>query len=160
RRVAAELFAAGASAVLAGEPELAARAYLEKPEAREGLVFSGPEPDLETLPAPAWDLLPASRYWDLRHSHRPTPAPLFPIMPSRGCPYRCAFCVSPETTGARWRGRSPKSVADEMDLLGERFGVREFHVVDLNPTVSEERVRALCEELIRRDLRVSWKISA
>ena len=66
----------------------------------------------------------------------------------------------PATNGLAWRARSPKSVVDEMEAHARTYGVREFHIEDLNPTISDKRVRDICREILRRGLRVSWKIAA
>jgi radical SAM superfamily enzyme YgiQ (UPF0313 family) len=73
------------------------------------------------------------------------------VLTSRGCPYPCDFCVVPETNDRRWRGDDAQAVVDMLIALRDRFGVRDFHVEDLNPTVRSERWTEICEELIRRE---------
>jgi radical SAM superfamily enzyme YgiQ (UPF0313 family) len=82
------------------------------------------------------------------------------MLTTRGCPFPCRFCVVPATNDRTWRHRSGKSVADEMAHMKERFGVTEFHWEDLNPTINDKRMRAMCAEIISRDLGVTWKIVA
>jgi radical SAM superfamily enzyme YgiQ (UPF0313 family) len=82
------------------------------------------------------------------------------MLTTRGCPFPCRFCVVPATNARTWRFRSGKSVADEMAYMKQRFGVTEFHWEDLNPTINDKRMRALCEEIIGRNLGVTWKIVA
>ncbi len=38
--------------------------------------------------------------------------------------------------------------------------MREFHIEDLNPTISDKRIREICEEIIDRKLNIIWKIVA
>ena len=38
--------------------------------------------------------------------------------------------------------------------------MREFHIEDLDPTISDDRTREICQEIIRRELKVVWKIAA
>lgn len=163
-RAADALRAAGATHVMTGEPELAAKAFLERlgrgEAVPEGPLPKAPEPNLDALPLPAWDLLPLQNYWRLGYAHGPVEDRFLPILTSRGCPYPCRFCIVPETTGRRWRGRSPANVTEEMSEHQRRFGVSEFHVEDLNPTIDEGRVLGLCDEILRRGLRVRWKIAA
>jgi radical SAM superfamily enzyme YgiQ (UPF0313 family) len=103
-----------------------------------------------TYPIPAWDLFPIENYWRLPYSHGPKTATFLPVLTSRGCPYPCDFCVVPETNSQRWRPRAPKEVVDEMIALRDRFGVHDFQIEDLNPTVRGSRWREVCEELIAR----------
>ena len=45
-----------------------------------------------------------------------------PLMASRGCPFRCTYCVIPQTlTGHTYRKRSIKDVVDEMAFIKEAF---------------------------------------
>lgn len=117
--------------------------------------------NLDALPFPAWELFPLDGYWSLRYGHGPvTEDRYLPILTSRGCPFSCRFCVVPATNNRRWRARSPRDVADEMAFLVDLFGVTEFHLEDLNPTISDARIRELAQIIISSDLHVTWKIVA
>lgn len=116
------------------------------------------EQDVE-LPYPAWDLFPLKNYWSLRFAHGPvTGRKYLPILTSRGCPYGCRFCVTPAVSGQHWHGREPGDVVAEMAFWKKSQGVEEFHFEDLNPTVSEDRIRRICEDLLARKLEVTWKL--
>jgi len=111
--------------------------------------------DLDLLPYPAWDLFPLSNYWKLHYAHGPLETKKYlPIQTSRGCLYRCNFCILPEMSNNQWRARSAKNVVEEMQTHAARFGVREFHIEDPNPTVNNQRMRDISEEIIRRKLHV------
>lgn len=117
--------------------------------------------DLDALPFPAWELFPLRNYWRLRYAHGPFETDKYlPLLTSRGCPYGCRFCVIPETSGPKWHSRSPRNVVDEMEHYRTMLGVEEFHIEDVDPTVSNERTRGICEEILRRDLPIIWKICA
>ncbi len=117
--------------------------------------------DLDSLPTPAWDLFPLENYWNLRFAHGPQHDNRYlPLLTSRGCPYPCRFCVVPATNGQKWRARSAINVVDEMEHHVRAFGVREFHIEDLDPTISDTRIREICTEIIERGLQVTWKLVA
>lgn len=177
KRVAREFYAAGADFILTGEGEyralrlvqcLADGAGPDKPQTIDGLGapdFYNPPlgqiEDLDALPFPAWDLLPLNSYWSLRHAHGPLETGRYlPLLTSRGCPYACRFCVAPKTNNKRWRPRSAQNVVDEIETYSQKFGVTEFHIEDLNATISDRRIRAICHEILRRDLKVVWKIAS
>ena len=40
------------------------------------------------------------------------------------------------------------------------MNISEFHLEDLNPTVNEDRIISICNEIIKRNLNISWKIVA
>ncbi|HVM90527.1 MAG TPA: radical SAM protein [Verrucomicrobiae bacterium] len=117
--------------------------------------------DLDQLPFPAWDLFPVKNYWGLRFAHGPQSSERYlPLLTSRGCPYPCKFCVVLATNNQKWRPRSPKNVVDEMEHWVRTMDVREFHIEDLDPTISDDRIRGMCSEILRRQLPVTWKIVA
>jgi anaerobic magnesium-protoporphyrin IX monomethyl ester cyclase len=173
-----EFFQAGADYVLTGEPEKRALRLLaalngdptETPDAIDGLgtiAFYNPpiefqdENELNALPFPAWDLFPLDNYWSLRFAHGPFSSRRYlPLLTSRGCPYPCGFCVVPTTNRQKWRPRSATNVVDEMEHFGRTLGVYEFHIEDLDPTIIDSRTRDICNEILRRDLKVIWKIAA
>ena len=80
------------------------------------------------------------------------------IIASRGCYARCTFCVSRAirdlAPGAPWRGRSAKSVVDEMEQLNRDFGVTRFQFWDdqfIGPgKAGVDRVLSFCRLLKQR----------
>lgn len=117
--------------------------------------------DLDDLPFPAWDLFPLENYWTLRFAHGPLHARRYmPLLTSRGCPYPCKFCVVPATNNQKWRPRSATNVVDEIESFVSRYQVQEFHIEDLDPTISDQRIRDICHELQQRGLKITWKIAA
>ena len=106
-------------------------------------------------------MFPLENYWRMRFAHGPQSSRRYlPILTSRGCPYPCRFCVVPATNNRTWRARSAQNVVDEIVFFKEKLGVPEFHWEDLNPTINENRTRAICNELIRRQAGITWKIVA
>lgn len=154
--------------VLRGESEAVVAALAERLAARESLddvegltwrddghVRSTPDADLIEL-----DDVPVELPFDLLHLDRyPTlQAGRAHIQTSRGCPHRCGFCYNSDFNHRRWRGKSPERVVDEIEYVLRRFPqVRIVDPVDDNFFVDRARAQAICEELLRRDLRVAWR---
>lgn len=115
---------------------------------------------LDDLPLPAWDLFSLKGYWSARFAHAPVRRRrrFLPMLTSRGCPFGCTFCIAP-TLNPRWRPHSPRRVVDEMEHFHNTLGVTDFHISDLNPTVSEARTREICQEILSRGLNISWKLA-
>jgi len=117
--------------------------------------------NLDALSLPAWDLFPLENYWSLGFAHGPLSSERYlPLLTSRGCPYPCRFCVVPATNNQRWRSRTAMNVVDEMEHWVKCWNVKEFHIEDLDPTISDDRIREICHEIIRRQLKIIWKIAA
>jgi radical SAM superfamily enzyme YgiQ (UPF0313 family) len=117
--------------------------------------------NLDALEFPAWHLFPLQNYWKIGYAHGPFESDSYlPLLTSRGCPFPCKFCVVPATNNRKWRFRSAINVVNEIERFINDFGVREFHLEDLNPTIQDSRMQEIARELIKRDLKVKWKIVA
>lgn len=115
--------------------------------------------NLDEVPFPAWHHLDIHDYWD--------GAKLFPFLTSitgRGCRYRCSYCQIPQVmNGHRYRTRSVEHVVDEMEYDKKLFpDLKEIMFEDdtLTMKIARDRMIALCEAIIRRDLGLSWSANA
>ena len=110
--------------------------------------------DLDSVPAPAWDMSPVDRYYSLISGLNPVTI----LLSSRGCPFRCRYCaLSP--TGKRWRPHSAERVVEEMKIC-RGLGARYLLFYDELFTVRRKRVVEICD-LIRKDgVGVPWMARA
>jgi hypothetical protein len=114
------------------------------------------ERDLDSLPFPKWDVMPVERYVIPRSSVSGH-ARFLPMLSSRGCPFGCGYCPYPIGQGLKWRFRSPSNVVDEMQHLVRDFGVEHILFRDPMFSMQQKRVVEICEEILRRGLKVHWK---
>jgi len=115
--------------------------------------------DLDTLPFPAWDLLP-----DFTTLYQPTATrrvrlPSAYLVSSRGCPYRCTFC-SNSVHGRTFRSYSVDYLMRMVEHLIDLFGVRDITVYDENLAVNRQRLVELCRRLIEADHDLTWSCDA
>lgn len=115
-------------------------------------------PDVDDFGEPAWDLIDPRTYPPAPHGMIARSFPLAPIVTTRGCPYRCSYCSAPITAGRRLRTRSPEKVVDEIERLVRDYGVREIQIEDDNFTLNRKHTVAVCEELLRRNVKVNWSL--
>jgi len=115
--------------------------------------------DLDALPFPAWRYIDIEDYRDAGKLF-----PFLTLISGRGCFNRCTFCQLPQVmTGHVYRARSVENVVDEIEYDKRLFpGLREIMFEDdtLTMRTSGERVMALCEEMLRRDVGISWSANA
>lgn len=71
------------------------------------------------------------------------------VLSSRGCPYQCIFCSQRSITGLRYRARPVENVLDELRIVVERFGTDFVTFFDDNFVVDKQRMRELCEGIIK-----------
>jgi radical SAM superfamily enzyme YgiQ (UPF0313 family) len=75
---------------------------------------------------------------------------------SRGCPYSCDFCVAPIHQGHKFREKSAKALADEIEHGYRTYGVEFFYLWGDTVTLNVKTFGAFCEELIARKLPIRW----
>jgi radical SAM superfamily enzyme YgiQ (UPF0313 family)/protein-L-isoaspartate O-methyltransferase len=140
-------------AVVVGEGERPLQRILEDilgGSPPEGEIL-GPEPipSLDALPPYAWELL--DRYWPRadRLGRK------LQIHLSRGCPYRCAFCMERAKGEASWRAFSPARALDELERLAARVELAPWMVNIADPLFGFQRRwrREVLEGVVQRGLR-------
>jgi radical SAM superfamily enzyme YgiQ (UPF0313 family) len=77
------------------------------------------------------------------------------IQTQRGCALKCSYCTYPLIEGKRFRRRSPESVCDDI-CAAQRAGANYVFIVDSVFNTSQEHVQAVCEEILRRNIRIKW----
>ena len=88
--------------------------------------------------------------------------PIIVILTGRGCPNRCSYCVIPQTiNGHVFRKRSPKDVVDELEYIKANFeDLGEVFFEDDTFTADPKHVRAICELILERNLKITWSCNA
>ncbi len=120
--------------------------------------------DLDELPFPAQDLINKKKYYNPKLQERPFTA----MMTSRGCPYRCSFCVPCSLNFARkiefqrYNGAdrvppvalaSANRVIDEFRYLRE-LGFKAVSIIDDEFLLKPQRVKEICRGI--RELNIKW----
>lgn len=113
--------------------------------------------DLDSLPFPDRDLIPHQWYSEGHVKEKPFTF----VMASRGCPNHCTYCLWPNIyTEHRVRYRSARNVADEIEWLISKYGMKEIFFDDDTLNTSTERVIELCKEMDKRNVKILWGCSA
>jgi radical SAM superfamily enzyme YgiQ (UPF0313 family) len=105
--------------------------------------------DIDTIPFPALELLPLSKYKRTPSSYKRNP--VRSILTTRGCPYSCLFCDR-GAFGASLRKRSIDNIMREVDRLVNIFNTKELRIWDDVFTINEDFTIAICKELKRYNL--------
>ena len=106
--------------------------------------------NLDDLPLPLHYLLP----WQLYRAPG-IKGPYSFIVPSRGCPGGCTFCIKHVSYNNTVRLRSPEHVLAELKLLWN-LGLRNVHLYTDCFTVNRDQVVGICEGMIREGLAFRW----
>jgi radical SAM superfamily enzyme YgiQ (UPF0313 family) len=148
------LTAENAMALLAGNPDALGGCAVPRDGARVSLPAGQPMTSLDFVDFPAYHLLDFTRYEsDYYFGKRQRYATVFT---TKGCPYRCGYCPYPYGFGRRLVYRSPEVVGRDIARLKAEFGVAQILFRDQVFTINPRHAKAVCEELIRRDLGIPW----
>jgi anaerobic magnesium-protoporphyrin IX monomethyl ester cyclase len=77
-----------------------------------------------------------------------------PYISSYGCPYACSFCAEPNQALGKWRGRSPRQMADDLAALRADYAPRRVNIYDPNFSSSVRRVIEFVDLTIDEELDV------
>ncbi|MCA9394817.1 MAG: cobalamin B12-binding domain-containing protein [Candidatus Omnitrophica bacterium] len=124
----------------------------------DGLVTQGPPRlpimDLDSLPAPAYDLVDL-KYYARTESMAPIGCrPYIAIFSSRACPYRCTYCH--DIFGKTFRAMSAERMVELIEHYIAEYGIRDFEFIDDIWNLDRKRVIRFCELVIARKLAISF----
>ncbi len=122
--------------------------------------------DLDSLPLPAYDLMPMHLYGTSRYLFSPGGTT---IHHSRGCVSSCSFCAWWTTMAdrkidehgntrlsPRWRTKSVDRVMEEIELLYHKYGKRSHVWVDESWNIDPRFNLAFSEALIASGMKTKW----
>ena len=111
--------------------------------------------NLDELPFPARHLFKFEKYitYDTSYTIR---KPHATMVTSRGCPYDCTFCSIHPIWGYKFRARSPKNIADEIEFLEKEYGIKEIYFLDDIINFDRSRMMAICDEIINRKIDIKF----
>lgn len=81
------------------------------------------------------------------------------ILSNRGCRGTCTYCSVNAFYGRSVRSRSIKTVVNEMEFMKNRYKISHFMWLDDDLLFNEERAIELFDEMIKRELNITWDAS-
>lgn len=128
----------------------------ERVHVNEGFFIEG---DLNKFPWPERESLPIFNYQD---KFCDLPQPSLQILASRGCPYKCIFCLWPKLMygGFPYRKRAPQDVLDEVEFCCQRWKFKSIYFDDDVFNLDRNQVVAISEEFIKRKIKIPWACMA
>lgn len=109
------------------------------------------EMDIDRFDFPSWDLFDMEAYFNQKGILKTQR--VMHLAGSRGCPFGCKFC---STSNKKIRRRSLLSVIKEIELLKAKYGITHFEFIDEFYISSEKNLVDFSNEVIKRELGVTW----
>lgn len=126
---------------------------------RDGsVVYNQPRPtlmNLDKLPPYAYHLVPMGKYYPAVGAYRRLPA--INMLMTRGCPGKCIFCNSAETS---LRTRNADRVVNEIIHLRDTYGIREIQFYDDTFTVMKQNAMRFAHLMAERKVGVGFSCFA
>ncbi|WP_317899332.1 B12-binding domain-containing radical SAM protein [Aurantibacillus circumpalustris] len=113
--------------------------------------------DLDTLPAPAWDLIdiaPYKKMWLEKHGYFS-----LNFVTTRGCPYKCNWCAKP-IYGNRYNTHSPENISKEIKKWQLQFGFTHVWFADDIFGLKPSWVIEFSEAVKKENLKIAYKIQS
>lgn len=114
------------------------------------VIFTGKKelPDIKNVLFPVRDVFDLSKYTMAKFP--------FGVQTKRGCFLDCTYCNYPFLSGNKVRLRHFDNVVDEIQELLEKYSIDNFIFTDSVFNAPIKHARQICEEIIRRKLKVKW----
>lgn len=123
---------------------------------REGIQVNRDRPlieDLDELPFPARHIVKSDHYRQGTFTGKYCTT----IVSSRGCPYRCTYCLWPRTLyGSRFRARSAENVVAEMGQVVRGYHIDEIYFDDDSLALNRARILKICRLINQKGIKVKW----
>lgn len=109
-----------------------------------GIIVHNPDRqlmDYSDVRLPARHLYNRNKYWIYT-------VRLETIEASRGCPYSCKFCITPNFYKRSWRSRPIEKIITELKMISKNRRISDIFFIDDNLTANTKRIEHLCEKII------------
>jgi len=113
---------------------------------------------LDDIPLPAWDLFPLENYLSNSLGYGVNPGRTMPMLISRGCPFQCTFCSSPQMWTTKWQARDPDCVIEEMQFYIDKYKATNFDFYDLTAIVRKDWIIKFCQKIIKKNWNITWQM--
>lgn len=111
--------------------------------------------DIGDYPWPDRDSLPMDRYYEAVGF---LPGPNLQMWASRGCPFKCDFCIWPQFMygGRNYRVRNERDIVAEVKHAADRYGMKSFYFDDDTFNIGKDRIAGYAQAFKEQQLDLPW----
>ena len=114
--------------------------------------------EIDQIGWPFWPNGYLEKFWALGKSFGALTERDMPFMVSRGCPYQCTFCSSPDMWTTRYILRDVNDVIDEAKYYIKRFKITSLQFYDLTAITKKSWVVDFCNKLLEEGIQLNWSL--
>jgi radical SAM superfamily enzyme YgiQ (UPF0313 family) len=113
---------------------------------------------IDELPWPWWPEGYLEKFWAAGKSYGIRTERDIPLLATRGCPYRCTFCSSPQMWTTRYVMREIDDLIAEIKYYIAHYQITSFQFYDLTAFTRRAWTLAFCRRLAEENLGVRWSL--
>ena len=114
--------------------------------------------EIDNIPWPLWDGYPLENYLSRGFGFNQVRGRPMPVMATRGCPFRCTFCSSPQMWTTKWNAREPADVIEEIKYYIDKFNIDHVEFYDLTAIIQKEWTIKFTELMIKNNININWTL--
>lgn len=134
-------------------------AYLDEENVLQ--LDDSPPPRIREIDEIGWPHWPdgyLDKFWEAGKSYGVASEKDMPFMVSRGCPYQCTFCSSPNMWTTRYILRDVNDVVQEAQNYVNRFGITSLQFYDLTAITKKSWIVDFCNKLLQEKIVLNWSL--
>jgi anaerobic magnesium-protoporphyrin IX monomethyl ester cyclase len=114
--------------------------------------------DAKRVPWPWWPEGYLEAFWAAGKSYGVRTGRDMPMLATRGCPYQCTFCSSPQMWTTRYVQRDVDDVIAEIQHYVEKYNITSLQLYDLTAFVKRDFTIEFCTKLKAAGIRLRWSL--
>ena len=114
--------------------------------------------EIDQIGWPHWPENYLEKFWSAGKSFGVTTQRDMPFLVSRGCPYRCTFCSSPQMWTTRYILRDIEDVIKEIKHYITKYNITGLQFYDLTAITKKSWIVEFCKRLIEEKIDIKWSL--
>jgi anaerobic magnesium-protoporphyrin IX monomethyl ester cyclase len=126
-----------------------------------GFVVNGGLPrvkEVSTIPWPYWPDGYLEQFWAAGKSYGVCTERDMPMVISRGCPFQCTFCSSPQMWTTLYKLRDVDDVIAEIKYCQEKYHITAVQLYDLTAITKRSWTIEFCQRLLSEGIHLKWSL--
>ena len=133
-------------------------AYIKKEDQYQQNGNKPPRMEDVKIPWPDWPEDYLEKFWRAGKSYGVATERDMPFMLSRGCPFQCTFCSSPQMWTTKYNFRDLDDVMKEIKYYIKRYDITALQMYDLTAIIKKQWAMEFCQRLIDEGIKLKWSL--
>ncbi len=114
--------------------------------------------NIDQIGWPHWPDNYLERFWNAGKSFGVTTNRDMPFLVSRGCPYQCTFCSSPQMWTTRYILRDVEDAIEEIKFYISKYNITSIQLYDLTAITKKSWIMEFCHRLLDEKIKIKWSL--